>query len=63
MKRIYDFQCPNGRTFERYIDSEISEVEVKHGPNRKGDIPHSFSSVDKAKKMLNYKPIFFYKKV
>jgi len=41
------------------FDSEISEVEVKHGPNRKGDIPHSFSSVDKAKKMLNYKPNFF----
>jgi hypothetical protein len=27
MKRIYDFQCPNGRTFEKYIDSEISEVD------------------------------------
>ena len=37
-------------------DPEIAEVEVKHGPNRIGDIPHSLASVDKAKKLLGYDP-------
>jgi UDP-N-acetylglucosamine 4-epimerase len=38
------------------FDSEICKVEVKHGPNRKGDIPHSLASVEKAKYLLNYQP-------
>ncbi len=37
-------------------DPEIANVEVKHGPNRAGDIPHSLASVDKAKELLNYDP-------
>lgn len=38
------------------FDSAISTVEVIHGPNRVGDIPHSLASIDKAKKLLNYSP-------
>jgi len=37
-------------------DKAISEIEIKHGPNRKGDIPHSLASIEKAKKNLNYNP-------
>ena len=37
-------------------DSQISEVEIKHGPNRPGDIPHSLASVEKAERLLNYSP-------
>ena len=40
------------------FDSDIANVQVIHGPNRIGDIPHSHASVDKAKKNLNYKPHF-----
>ena len=40
------------------FDSKISNVEVVYGPNRAGDIPHSHSSVDKAKELLNYNPQF-----
>lgn len=36
------------------FDESISKVEIEHGPNRKGDIPHSLASVEKAKKMLDY---------
>lgn len=37
-------------------DSDIKRIEIKYGPNRQGDIPHSLASIDKAKKMLGYKP-------
>jgi len=37
-------------------DAEIAEVEVVHGPNRQGDIPHSLASVEKAKELLGYQP-------
>lgn len=39
-------------------DSQINEIQVIHGPNRNGDIPHSLASVDKAKKLLGYNPQF-----
>lgn len=39
-------------------DPKIAEVEVIHGPNRAGDIPHSLASIDKAKKNLGYNPKF-----
>lgn len=37
-------------------DKEIAKVEVLHGPNRAGDIPHSLANVDKAKTLLEYAP-------
>jgi UDP-N-acetylglucosamine 4-epimerase len=37
-------------------DPKIAEVEIVHGPNRKGDIPHSLASVEKAKQLLGYEP-------
>ena len=38
------------------FDSKIAQVEVIHGPNRQGDIPHSLASVDKARELLGYSP-------
>lgn len=40
------------------FDAEIANVEVLHGPNRAGDIPHSLACIDKAKNLLNYHPEF-----
>ena len=38
------------------FDTQIGEVEILHGPNRVGDIPHSLASVDKARGLLGYEP-------
>ena len=38
------------------FDLEIANVEIIHGPNRLGDIPHSLACIDKAKKLLGYNP-------
>lgn len=40
------------------FDPKIAEVEVVHGPNRAGDIPHSLASIEKAKINLGYNPKF-----
>lgn len=37
-------------------DPAIASVEVIHGPNRQGDIPHSLAAIEKAKNLLGYKP-------
>ena len=37
-------------------DAEIMNVEIKHGPKRAGDVPHSLASIDKAKEFLDYQP-------
>ena len=37
-------------------DADIRSVEVKHGPNRKGDIPHSLADITKARTLLGYDP-------
>jgi len=39
-------------------DPTIADVEVQHGPNRVGDIPHSLASIAKAQRLLGYQPEF-----
>ena len=39
-------------------DPAIADVEVQHGPNRVGDIPHSHASIKKAQRLLGYHPQF-----
>jgi UDP-N-acetylglucosamine 4-epimerase len=38
------------------FNSEISEIQIIHGPERLGDIPHSHASIEKAKNLLGYNP-------
>ena len=40
------------------FDPKINAVSIVNGPNRAGDIPHSLASIDKAKKLLGYSPVF-----
>ena len=39
-------------------DPAIKNVEVKYGPPRQGDVPHSLASVDKAGRLLGYEPVY-----
>lgn len=39
-------------------DPAIKNVSPVYGPERRGDVPHSLASVDKAKAMLGYAPRF-----
>ena len=38
------------------FDAEIQNIEIIHGTERAGDIPHSLASIDKARRLLGYKP-------
>ncbi|WP_109300630.1 SDR family oxidoreductase [Aquimarina sp. AU474] len=40
------------------FDNGIADIEVKFGPERRGDVPHSLASIDKAKNLLGYSPKF-----
>jgi len=46
------------RDYLSTFDVKIADVEVLHGPNRAGDIPHSLASIEKAKRLLGYNPQF-----
>jgi UDP-N-acetylglucosamine 4-epimerase len=40
------------------FDSSIKDIKVKYGEKRLGDIPHSHASINKAKELLNYNPLY-----
>lgn len=46
------------RDYLSEYDPSIAGIDIIHGPNRVGDIPHSLACVDKAKTLLNYTPQF-----
>jgi UDP-N-acetylglucosamine 4-epimerase len=65
---VYNVACGDRTTLNDLVsllkellsayDADIAGVEVIHGPNRVGDIPHSLASVDKARKLLGYNPLY-----
>lgn len=63
---VYNIACGNRTTLNELIatlkellckyDPSIANVKITYGPERMGDIPHSLASIDKAGKLLGYKP-------
>ena len=48
----------NLRSLLTSYNDEIAKVDIKFGPERLGDIPHSLASIEKAQKLLGYQPQF-----
>ncbi len=45
------------RRFAGRLDKDVCSIEPEYGPFREGDIPHSIASIEKANKLLGYKPV------
>ena len=71
VNQIFNTACSEQTTLNQLVeylkeflleyDSSIKNVEVIHGPNRLGDIPHSLASIQKARNLLEYDPLFKFK--
>ncbi|MFZ4724006.1 MAG: LPS biosynthesis protein WbpP, partial [Paludibacter sp.] len=71
VNQIFNTACSERTTLNQLVDylkeflskydPEIADVEVIHGENRVGDIPHSLASIDKAHNLLGYEPAYKFK--
>ena len=55
---LYDQLINNLSAFK----PEVKEIKPQFGPPRKGDVLHSLASIDKAEKLLGYKPEYSFAK-
>ncbi len=66
LNQVYNVACGDKISLndltQELIDSladfepEIADIKPTHGPERQGDIKHSLASIEKAEKLLGYKP-------
>tara|TARA_B100001063_G_C16741780_1_gene545209 strand:+ start:199 stop:1194 length:996 start_codon:yes stop_codon:yes gene_type:complete len=66
LNQIYNTACGERTSLVKLVellkgflskwDDKINDVQIKFGPEREGDIPHSLASIEKSKKLLKYNP-------
>jgi UDP-N-acetylglucosamine/UDP-N-acetylgalactosamine 4-epimerase len=68
LNQVYNVACGERTTLNRMFellrlfagrfDDGVLKIEPVYGPERAGDIPHSHASIDKAKRLLGYTPVY-----
>ena len=65
LNQIYNTACSDRISLNQMIDelakATKANVNILHGPERKGDVKHSEASIEKAKKNLGYNPEYSFK--
>ena len=71
INQIFNTACSEQTTLNQLVDylkeflseydAEIKNIEVIHGPNRLGDIPHSLASIEKARHLMGYEPAYCFR--
>ena len=66
LNQIYNVACGESTTLNQLFeylrenltpfDPAVAEIEPVHGPVRPGDIPHSLAGIEKARRLLGYRP-------
>lgn len=69
INQVYNIACGESTSLNRMFeiireclgryDKKILSIEPVYGPERRGDIRHSMASVERAVRMLGYKPVKF----
>ena len=60
LNQIYNTACNDRITLNEIIETlniiTNRKIKVNYGPEREGEVRHSYANIDKAKLLLNYKP-------
>ncbi|MGB5944000.1 MAG: SDR family oxidoreductase [Leeuwenhoekiella sp.] len=72
LNEVYNIACGERTTLNELVaglkeelsvfDPSIEKIEPEYGEQRKGDVPHSLASIEKARKLLKYDPRYDFTK-
>ncbi len=71
INHVYNAACGENNSLNQLVEylkdglakhnPVIGNVEIKYGSERAGDVKHSLASIDKAKRLLGYEPLKYFK--
>lgn len=71
INQVYNVACGENNNLNQLVgylkeflsefDPGISKIEPSYGPEREGDVKHSLASIEKAERLLGYKPTHLFK--
>ncbi|MDX2281792.1 MAG: SDR family oxidoreductase [Saprospiraceae bacterium] len=60
LNQIYNIACGHTTSLNQMVEAlriiSGKDIQANHGPNRRGDIPHSLADISKAQQLLGYQP-------